>query len=117
MIRDNFLTRFHVKFIGWLCSSMPIISLTYYLFYLANQKSLSIEIFPQTSFKNFIDTFSSSFLHYWLGFELLFYFYFLLTKSRLQKLLDPVILREDQRIKIFHNCLEEIEDFKPWLEG
>ncbi|CAJ0841257.1 13782_t:CDS:10 [Entrophospora sp. SA101] len=79
-----------------------------------NKKSLLVGIFP---FNNFIESSSSSFLHYWLGFELLFYFYFLLTKSRLQKLLEPVTLRKDQRTKILHDCLQEIEDFKTWIEG
>lgn len=114
MIRNNSLTRFQMKLISWLCSTVPIISLIYYLFYLANKKSLLVGIFP---FNNFIESSSSSFLHYWLGFEVLFYFYFLLTKSRLQKLLKPVTPRKDQRTKILHECLQEVEDFKAWIEG
>ncbi|CAG8488632.1 9312_t:CDS:2 [Diversispora eburnea] len=59
----------------------------------------------------------SVFLHYWLGFELIFHLYFEVTKSRFQKKNLPVVPSKCQRAELFINVLQTVDRFDTWIEG
>lgn len=76
-----------------------------------------VEFFPDTFSTEIIDASLFVFLHYWLGFELIFYLYFEVTKSRFQKLLTPVVPSKCVRTELFNNILQTVDKFDTWIEG
>lgn len=58
----------------------------------------------------------SSWIHYWLGSELLFYIYFYTTRRRFQQRSRYIGLKASERNEIFSKCMREIDDPKPFFE-
>lgn len=54
----------------------------------------------------------------WILCECLFYIHFIYTKNRLQKINKPKRpLTNQERIKIYYECLHTIQDIQSWAEG
>lgn len=54
----------------------------------------------------------------WCIFEVLFYFYFVYSRNRLQAQTKPKIpLSQLERSNLFWNCLQTIDDISSWSEG
>ncbi|CAG8600201.1 4611_t:CDS:2 [Funneliformis caledonium] len=117
MISDSLIARAVIKLVAIIYSSVPIISTIYYIFYVINHKSLLVELFPDAFSATFMNSSISVFLHYWLGFELVFHLYFLTTVTRFQKLLPPVIPSKHARVELLNNCLNSVDKFDHWIEG
>jgi len=117
MIADSLIARAIIRLVASIYSLVPIISSIYYLFYVINRKSLLVELFPNAFSVALMNSSISIFLHYWLGFELVFHLYFLMAVARFQKLLPPVIPAKHVRVEILYNCLNTIDKFETWLEG
>ncbi|CAG8627302.1 6269_t:CDS:2 [Funneliformis mosseae] len=117
MISDSLIARAIMRLVATIYSSVPIISSIYYIFYVINRKSLLVELFPDAFSATFMNSSVSIFLHYWLGFELVFHLYFLMTVTRFQKLLPPVVPPKHVRAELLHNCLDTIDKFDAWIEG
>jgi len=117
MISDSLIARAVIKLVAIIYSSVPIISTIYYIFYVINHKSLLVELFPDAFSATFMNSSISVFLHYWLGFELVFHLYFLTTVTRFQKLLPPVIPSKQSRAELLNNCLDSVDKFDHWVEG
>ncbi|KAF0374515.1 Alpha/Beta hydrolase protein [Gigaspora margarita] len=117
MIEDNLITRICIRIFSWGCSfAVPIVSLIYYVYYITQRKSLLVEWLPDTFFTEFLYSFSD-FLHYWLGFELIFFVYFQVTKSRFQSHLPPVVPSKQVRQELINFCFHTIDEFENWIEG
>lgn len=76
----------------------------YYVYYVATEHKL-FTIHPS------IDTF----LHYWLGCELMFYVFFQITRRRMQRLLPTVAPTAKERSDLYYLCTSNIDDPETWL--
>ena len=117
MIGNSWIARAGIRLVATIYSSLPIISCIYYLSYVINRKSLLVDLFPNIFSSALMNTSISVFLHYWLGFELVFHLYFRMTVTRLQKLLPPVIPPKHVRDETGNACLSNVDKFENWLEG
>ncbi|CAG8501948.1 11917_t:CDS:2 [Acaulospora morrowiae] len=118
MIGDSLIARICIRVLMWVWSfAIPFLSFIYYLFYVTQRKSLLVEWFPNTFSSEIIDTSIFVFLHYWLGFELVFHLYFEVTRSRFQKLSQPVVPPKHVRAELLKDCLATLDNFETWIEG
>ncbi|CAG8602391.1 5858_t:CDS:2 [Dentiscutata heterogama] len=118
MIEDNLITRICVRIFAWIYSfAIPIVSFIYYIYYVTQRKSLLVEWLPGTFSTEFLNSSLSGFLHYWLGFELIFLLYFQVTKSRFQSHLPPVVPSKQIRHELHNFFFCTIDKFENWLEG
>ncbi|RUS13533.1 Alpha/Beta hydrolase protein [Endogone sp. FLAS-F59071] len=121
MIRDSLPARVAIQLFAILQTSVAPLSFIYYLHYTIYRESLFHLWFPDLfpSSTSTAATNTSVFLHYWLGFELVFYVYFQITRSRLQRITEHSHARttEAERFEIFQNALATIDDVRTWLVG
>ncbi|RHZ80313.1 hypothetical protein Glove_137g71 [Diversispora epigaea] len=118
MIGNSLVARICIRIIMWIYSFLiPLSAFVYYFYYVTQRKSLLVEFFPDTFSDEIMYSSLSVFLHYWLGFELIFHLYFEVTKSRFQKKKLPVFPSKCQRAELLINVLQTIDKFDTWIEG
>jgi hypothetical protein len=106
MISDSIISRGAIYAIAVIQSIIAPIAFFYYIYYIiAEQKFVGLH--PS------LDTF----IHYWLGCELMFYVYFQIARNRMQRLLPNVSPNPQERSDLYTLCLANIDDAELWLPG
>ncbi|KAI8976097.1 Alpha/Beta hydrolase protein [Pilobolus umbonatus] len=104
VIPDTSFTRGLIYLGAVILAAVAPLAFIYYVYYIATgQRPFSIE--PS------VDTF----IHYWLGCELIFYVFFHITRKRMQRILPSVAPSPKERSDLYAVCLANIENPEVWL--
>lgn len=104
MIPDTTLTRGFIYSSAVAQTAVAPFAFFYYVYFIATENKL-FTLHPS------VDTF----IHYWLGCELLFYIYFQITRSRMQRILPSVSPSAKERSDLYSVCLANIDQAETWL--
>lgn len=106
MVPDPFVN--NIVYIAALAqTAVAPLAFVYYVYYIATEHPLF------TTSHAAIDVL----LHYWLGCELIFYVFFQITRSRMQRTLPAVYPELKERRSVYYNCISNIDDVDEWLTG
>lgn len=106
MIPDTSLTRGFIYSSAVVQTAVAPFAFFYYVYYIATENKLF-------TIHSSVDTF----IHYWLGCELMFYIFFQITRSRMQRILPSVAPSAKERSDLYPLCLANIDDAETWLPG
>lgn len=106
MIPDSKFTRGLIYSCAVIQTAVAPFAFFYYIYYLATDQKLF-------TLHSSLDTF----IHYWLGCELMFYVFFQITSNRMQRILPSVAPTAKDRKDIYLLCLANIDDAESWLPG
>ncbi|RCI05014.1 hypothetical protein CU098_002131, partial [Rhizopus stolonifer] len=106
MIPDSVITRGTIYLAAAIQSIIAPLAFVYYVYYIAAEQRLF-------SLHQSLDTF----IHYWLGCELMFYIYFQIARNRMQRLLPHVAPTTQERSDLYTLCLANIDEAESWLPG
>ncbi|KAI9310869.1 Alpha/Beta hydrolase protein [Dichotomocladium elegans] len=107
MLPDSFLARNMVYALAVAQTAIAPLAFAYYVYYMATDQPLF------STRHETLDTF----VHYWLGCELIFYVFFEITRSRLQSMVAPVFPDAKDRRHLYYNCVANIDNVEEWLTG
>ncbi|KAI9281201.1 Alpha/Beta hydrolase protein [Sporodiniella umbellata] len=106
MIPDSALTRGLIYALALLQSTVAPVAFISYIYYVIVEQHL-FELHRS------IDTF----IHYWLGCELMFYIYFQITRNRMQRTSPHVAPTAQERNDLYNLCLSNIDEAELWISG
>ncbi|KAI8384936.1 Alpha/Beta hydrolase protein [Radiomyces spectabilis] len=106
MIPDSWLARTSIYTIAVLQTAVAPLSFVYFIYNIATESML---------FKDHPTL--NTYMHYWLGAELVFYVFFYITRNRMQRCLPSVTPSPKERRELFKVCLANVVDAKEWLRG
>ncbi|KAI9355198.1 Alpha/Beta hydrolase protein [Pilaira anomala] len=104
MIPDSAFTRGAIYTSAVVQTAVAPFAFFYYVYFIATEHKL-FTTYPS------IDTF----IHYWLGCELMFFIFFQVTRSRMQRLLPSVAPSAKERSDLYSVCLANIDQAETWL--
>jgi hypothetical protein len=104
MIPDTKIIRGLIYTSAVLQTAVAPFAFFYYIYYITSEQKLF-------SIHSSVDTF----IHYWLGCELMFYVYFQITRSRMQRILPSVAPSAKERSDLYSVCLANIDQAETWL--
>lgn len=104
VIPDTSVTRGVIYFAAVALASVAPFAFFYYVYFLLTEQRLFT-----------IDPSIDTFIHYWLGCELIFYLFFQMTRKRMQRILPSVAPSAKERSDLYAVCLANIENPEVWL--
>ncbi|CAO3615158.1 unnamed protein product [Mucor fragilis] len=104
MIPDSPFSRGFIYASAVVQTAVAPFSFIYYVYYFATEQKLF-------TLHSSVDTF----IHYWLGCELMFYVFFQITRNRMQRILPSVAPNAKERSDLYSVCLANIDDAETWL--
>jgi hypothetical protein len=104
MIPDTSVTRGLIFSSAVVQTAVAPFAFFYYVYYFATEQKPFV-------IHQSVDTF----IHYWLGCELMFYVFFQITRSRMQRILPSVAPSAKERSDLYSVCLANIDQAETWL--